>query len=99
MTWIATGLIVIGMFFLVAGSIGMLRLPEVFSRAHALGVIDSLGALFVLGGLAVLEGFSTNALKIGVVLALVYLLNPVIAHATIRAAYRSGLRPAKVDDK
>lgn len=99
MTWIAMGLILIGMFFLVAGSIGMLRLPEVFSRAHALGVIDSLGALFVLGGLAVFEGFNSNSLRIGVVLALVYLLNPVIAHATIRAAYRSGLRPAEVDDK
>jgi multicomponent Na+:H+ antiporter subunit G len=99
MTWIAMGLILIGMFFLIVGSIGMLRLPEVFSRAHALGVIDSLGALFVLGGLAFFEGFSSNFLRIGVVLALVYLLNPVIAHATIRAAYRSGLRPAKVEDK
>ncbi len=99
MTWVAMGLILIGMFFLIAGSVGMLRLPEVFSRAHALGVIDSLGALFVLGGLAVFEGFNSNFLRIFVVLALVYLLNPVIAHATIRAAYRSGLRPTEVDDK
>lgn len=93
MAWIGTVLILIGLFFLVVGSIGMLRLPDVFSRAHALSLTDSLGALFTLGGLALYEGFNTNLLKILVVLALIYLLNPVIAHATIRAAYRSGLRP------
>lgn len=99
MTWLAVGLILVGLFFLVVGSIGMLRLPEVFSRAHALSVTDSLGALFVLLGLAVYEGLSMNFLRIMVVLVLIYLLNPVIAHATIRAAYRSGLRPWKGDKK
>ncbi|MDH3419225.1 MAG: monovalent cation/H(+) antiporter subunit G [Gammaproteobacteria bacterium] len=99
MSWLGIALIVIGLFFLVVGSIGMLRLPDVFSRAHALSVTDSLGALFVLLGLAVYEGFNTNFLRIIVVLGLIYLLNPVIAHATVRAAYRSGLRPGKGDDQ
>jgi multicomponent Na+:H+ antiporter subunit G len=36
-----------------------------------------------------------NFLKIMVVLVLVYMLNPVIAHATIRAAYRAGVRPSE----
>ena len=93
MTALGTGLILIGLFFLVVGSIGMLRLPDVFSRSHALSLTDSLGSLFVLGGLALYAGFNTNLLKILVVLVLIYLLNPVIAHAAIRAAYRSGLRP------
>ena len=95
MTVLAIGLIVIGMFFLVVGSIGMLRLPHVFARAHALSLTDSLGAVFVLAGLAVYQGFTMNALKIMVVLVLVYLLNPVIAHATIRAAHRAGLRSSE----
>ena len=99
MSWLTIILIVIGLFFLIVGSIGMLRLPDVFSRAHALSLTDSLGALFVLLGLAVYEGISPNLLKILVVLGLIYLLNPVISHATIRAAYRSGLRPGKDDDK
>lgn len=94
MTWLAIGLIVIGLFFLVVGSIGMLRLPNVFARAHALSLTDSLGAVLVLAGLAVYQGFTTNSLKIMVVLALVYLLNPVIAHATIRAAHRADVRSA-----
>ena len=99
MTVLAIGLIVIGMFFLVVGSIGMLRLPHVFARAHALSLTDSLGAVFVLAGLAVYQGFTMNSLKIMVVLVLVCLLNPVIAHATIRAAHRAGLRSSKEHTK
>jgi multicomponent Na+:H+ antiporter subunit G len=98
MTWLAIALIVLGLFFLVVGSIGMLRLPDVFTRAHALSLTDSVGASFVLAGLAIYEGFGMNFLKIVVVLALIILLNPVIAHATIRAAYRSGLRPGQEAD-
>lgn len=99
MTYLAIGLILIGLFFLVVGSIGILRLPDVFSRAHALSLTDSLGAVFVLAGLAVYEGFTVNFLRIVVVLLLVYLMNPVISHATLRAAYRSGLRPQSEKEK
>ena len=99
MTILAIGLIILGLFFLIVGSIGMLRLPNVFVRAHALSLTDSLGAVLVLAGLAVYQGFNMNFLKIMVVLVLVYLLNPIISHATIRAAYRSGIRPSEGDVK
>ena len=98
MTWFAVFLILLGLFFLVVGSVGILRLPDVFSRAHALSLTDSLGAVFVLGGLAIYEGFTVNFLRIAVVLLLVYLMNPVISHATLRAAYRSGLRPSAKEE-
>lgn len=99
MTWLAVFLIVVGLFFLIVGSIGILRLPDVFSRAHALSLTDSLGAVLVLAGLAVYEGFTFNFLRIVVVMLLIYLMNPVISHATLRAAYRSGLRPTGEKDK
>lgn len=86
-------LIVIGLFFLLVAALGMLRLPDVFSRSHAVSLTDSLGAAFLLVGLALYQGFTANAVKILVVLALLYLLNPVIAHANVRAALRSGVRP------
>jgi multicomponent Na+:H+ antiporter subunit G len=97
MTMLAVALIIIGLFFLIVGSIGMLRLPNVFVRAHALSLTDSLGAVLVLAGLAVYQGFNVNFLKIMVVLVLVYLLNPAIAHATVRAAHRAGLRSSEGD--
>jgi len=95
MSALAVALILAGLCFLVVAAIGMLRLPDVFTRSHALSLTDSLGSFLVLAGLAVYQGFSLNLLKILVVLTLIYLLNPVIAHATIRAALRSGLKPWK----
>ena len=97
MSYLASGMIVVGLFFLSAAAVGMLRLPDVFSRSHAVALTDSLGAFFLLGGLAVHHGFSANAFRILFVLGLLYLLNPIIAHATVRAALRSGERPAGED--
>ncbi|HIJ49549.1 MAG TPA: cation:proton antiporter [Nitrospinae bacterium] len=85
--------IVAGLFFLIVAAVGVIRLPDVFSRSHAVSLTDSLGASLMLVGLALHEGLSINTLKILVVLALLYILNPVIAHATIRAALRAGVKP------
>ena len=94
----AIGLILVGLFFLFAAAVGILRLPDVFTRSHAVSLTDSLGALFLLGGLALYQGFSTNLIKILIVLVLLYLLNPVISHATVRSALRSGLKPWSRED-
>jgi multicomponent Na+:H+ antiporter subunit G len=82
-----------GMFFLVVAAIGILRLPDVFARSHALGLTDSLGASLVLIGLAVHQGFTFTAGRTLVVLLLLFLMNPVISHATLRAAMRAGVTP------
>ena len=96
---ISAGLILVGLFFLFVAAVGVLRLPDVFTRSHAVSLTDSLGALFLLGGLALYQGFSVNLAKILIVLVLLYLLNPVIAHATVRAAHRSGLKPWSREDR
>jgi len=87
--------IVAGLFFLIVAAIGVIRLPDVFTRSHAVSLTDSLGAFLMLVGIALHEGLGKNSLKILVVLALLYILNPVITHATVRAALRSGLKPWK----
>jgi len=84
-----------GLFFLIVAAIGVIRLPDVFSRSHAVSLTDSLGAFLMLVGIAFHDGLETSTLKILVVLALLYILNPVISHATIRAALRAGLKPWK----
>lgn len=93
MAVIAIVLILVGLFFLIVAAIGMLRLPDVFTRSHAVSLTDSLGAFCVLMGLALYQGFDINMVKILVVLALLFLLNPVIGHANLRAAYRAGIKP------
>jgi len=90
--------IVGGLFFLIVAAIGVIRLPDVFSRSHAVSLTDSLGAFLMLVGVALHDGLGKNTLKILVVLALLYILNPVIAHATIRAATRAGLKPWKKEN-
>lgn len=97
MSVLATALMTLGLFFLVVAAVGMVRLPDVFTRSHAVALTDALGAFFLLTGLAVYHGFSTNTLRILVVLGLLYIVNPVISHATVRAALRSGERPVGED--
>jgi multicomponent Na+:H+ antiporter subunit G len=93
MPLVGIGLILVGLFFLLVAAIGVVRLPDVFTRSHAVGLTDSLGAFFVLLGLALYQGLSTNLVRIVIVLVLLYFLNPVITHATVRAALRAGLKP------
>jgi multicomponent Na+:H+ antiporter subunit G len=90
--------ILAGLFFLIVAAIGIIRLPDVFTRSHAVSLTDSLGAFLLLVGIAMYEGLSMNLLKILAVLALLYLQNPVIAHATLRAAIRAGLKPWKEEN-
>lgn len=93
MSLLGIGLILVGLYFVLVSAIGVVRFPDVYSRSHAVGLTDSVGAFYLLLGLAVYQGFSTNMVRILVVLALLYLINPVITHATVRAALRSGLKP------
>jgi multicomponent Na+:H+ antiporter subunit G len=93
MSLVGIGFILVGLFFVLVAAIGVVRLPDVYARSHAVGLTDSVGAFFLLLGLALYQGFSTNLVKILIVLVLLYLLNPVITHATVRAALRSGLKP------
>ncbi len=86
-------LILSGLFFLVGAAIGMVRLPDVFTRAHALGLTDTLGLTLVLFGVVCYQGFSLSAVKTLLILVLLYLFNPVITHVALRAALRTGLQP------
>lgn len=93
MSLLVLSLIGVGLFFFMIAAIGMIRLPDVFTRAHAVGLTDSVGSFCLLVGLALHQGLSLNSLKILVVLILLFMLNPVISHATIRAALRAGVKP------
>ena len=82
-----------GAFFLAVGSIGIVRLPDFFTRTHATGKSDTLGLILALAGIAIHEGFTINSAKLLAAVVFVALTNPVGTHALARAAYRSGLRP------
>ena len=75
------------------GSIGIVRLPDFFTRTHATGKSDTLGLILALAGLGLHDGFTVNSAKLLVAAVFVALTGPVGTHALARAAYRSGLRP------
>jgi multicomponent Na+:H+ antiporter subunit G len=89
--WIATLLIIGGGFFLVVSSLGILRLPDFFSRSHAVGKSETLGSLLLLLGLAVHNGFALESAKLGLIVFFIAVTNPSGIHVLSRAALRKGL--------
>ena len=82
-----------GAAFLVVGAIGLVRLPDFFTRIHASGVIDTMGAGLVLAGLALLAGWTLPAVKLVLILCFMLLTGPTAAHALAKAALHGRLDP------
>ncbi len=90
---IALILISAGSFFLLLGSIGIVRFPDFYSRTHAMSKPDTLGVLLTLTGLALLNGWNLSSLKLFLVVLFVALTNASATHALGRAALKTGLKP------
>jgi len=85
--------IIVGLFFMLAGTIGVLRLPDFYTRIHAAGMTDTLGAEMIIIGLIIQSGFSQMSLKLLFVAFLMLLTGPTATHAVANAAHRMGLKP------
>ena len=81
-----------GLISIIAG-VGVLRLPDMFSRMHAAGMLDTLGAACVLLGLILQAGVSVISFKLFLVFVLLSMTTPTAAHALAKAATASGLKP------
>ncbi|MEO1066034.1 MAG: monovalent cation/H(+) antiporter subunit G [Pseudomonadota bacterium] len=82
-----------GSFFLVVGAIGLIRMPDVFTRMHAISVSETLGAGLLLGGLMVQGGFTLVTFKLVCLFFLIFFTAPVASHAIARAAMADGVEP------
>jgi multicomponent Na+:H+ antiporter subunit G len=92
-------LILSGSFFTVVGAIGLVRMPDVYTRMHAASVMDTLGAGFLLAGLMVQAGLGLITLKLLVILVLFFFIGPVATHALAQAALHAGVRPQLAEDR
>jgi multicomponent Na+:H+ antiporter subunit G len=81
-------LVLIGIAFFVAGSIGVLRLPDLYSRLHALTKADNLGLGLICAGLALVDGGALNAVKLFLVWVLVLAASAAAAHLVAQQALR-----------
>ena len=87
---IAALLMGLGLIFLVGSMIGMLRLPDFYSRVHASGNSETLGTMLVFLGLAVYNGVSITSAKLLIILMFIFVGNPIGSHILTKAAYKTG---------
>lgn len=89
---IAEILLGVGAAFGLVGAIGVLRMPDVYNRIHAQTICTVGGAILILLGVCLLEGFSSYTVKALIIAAFLFVTNPVGSHAIARAAHRSGIK-------
>lgn len=88
-----------GAFFVVVGALGMLRLPDFFSRLHAVSVCDSIGAGLILAGLMLQGGFSLVTVKLLLIFYFMIFTGPTATHVLAQAALQGRLKPLTDDGK
>jgi len=101
-------LLAAGIFFMFTGVIGLLRLPDFYTRLHATGKCDTLGEVLIIAGLLLYHLFvySPGAelsvklvpVKLIFLIMFIFLANPTATHAIMKAAYKTGVKPWKKGD-
>jgi multicomponent Na+:H+ antiporter subunit G len=91
--------ILAGSFFILVGTVGMLRMPDVFTRMHAASVIDTLGAGCLIAGMMLQAGPTLISLKLLFIFILFFVTSPVATHALAQAALHAGERPELKHDR
>jgi len=94
---IAGGFLFLGAVFCMISGLGLIRFPDFYSRSHAAGIGDTMGAGCILIGLMFHAGMmGTGGILIGVklvfVLAFLLITSPIACHALVKAAYSRGVR-------
>ena len=85
--------IFIGIVALLIGSLGLMRLPDVFCRIHAVGMIDTAGASFIILGMMIYEGFTLVTVKLLFVGIFLFFTSPIATHAVAQVAHTMGVEP------
>jgi len=93
LSWAA---IVIGSVFSLIGAVGMLRLPDVYTRMHASSLIETMGAGMILLGLAFQAGLTLISVKLGIIFLFMFFTNPTATHALARALLHAGVKPKEL---
>lgn len=85
-----------GIFFVVVGAIGVLRMPDVYTRLHAAGMTDTMGAGLLLLGLALQAGWTLITVRLVLVYLFLFMTSPVASHALARAALIGKVEPVRM---
>lgn len=86
-----------GAFFMLVAGIGVIRMPDVFTRGHAAGIKDTLGAALTLIGLMLQAGLTLVTVKLLLIWVFLWFTSPVAGHSVMRAALLGGVKPVLGD--
>ena len=99
MDYLVILLLACGLIFFTGGSIGIIRMPDFYTRLHPAGKLDTAGHVLAMSAMALytLQDFSVHALftafKILLIVVFVFFTSPTATNAIIDAGVRAGLRP------
>ena len=86
-------LLVAGGGFSMVGTLGLVRLPDVFTRMHGASVTDTLGAGLILAGLMLQAGLTLVTVKLAFLGIFIFFASPAATHALVKAALARGVKP------
>ena len=102
---VVTAFLVIGLIFFTGGGVGILRLPDFYTRLHPAGKLDTLGLLTMMLGVAIFNlhhftwGALLTSLKILFIVVFIFLSSPTATHSIVDAGVRAGLEPWKKNER
>jgi multicomponent Na+:H+ antiporter subunit G len=85
-------LVVVGTLIALSGGVGLLRLPDFFTRAHAAGLTDTAGIGMISLGLLLRAPDWGVAVRLLLILLFLVLTSPTATHALAQAARRDGVQ-------
>ena len=90
-------LVLAGLFFTFVSAVGVIRLPDIYARAHTASQTDTLGAGLALAAVALALGWQNATIYTVLLLFFVFITNPTAAHAIARSASETGIDPWTAD--
>jgi len=95
--WTSAICLLAGSFLCITGGVGLLRMPDFFSRVHAAGVTETLAAPLLLCGLMLQMEWSLDLVKVLMILLFVLATNPTATQAMAKATLTGGQKPLVAD--
>ena len=99
MNLLVSFLLICSLIFFTGGSVGILRLPDFYSRLHPAGKLDTAGQFLAMSAIALylIQDFNLHnlltATKIVLIVIFIYITSPTATHAIVDAGVRAGLTP------
>ena len=86
-----------GLFFIVVGTLGVIRMPDIYTRLHAAGMTDTMGAGLMLIGMSFQAGLTLVAVRLFLIWGFLLFTSPIATYALARAALHGNVVPIRID--